>query len=94
MSRKSQNRRSKRKRRSTLYSNKKPKITGIGYKNKQTALLTLKKLRSENVPLNRQIWIINTLYNRAKYHPSQTDNMIDAMNIYDAWLDRFVGKCS
>lgn len=30
--------------------------------------------------------LINTLYNRAKYHPNKTDDMVKAMAIFKKWL--------
>lgn len=80
-------------RRKSLYSANKSRKTsgGTGYKNKQKAKNTIKALK--NQPKKRQIWTINTLYYRAKYHPYQTDDMCDAMKIFEAWLDDNVGTC-
>ena len=30
--------------------------------------------------------VVNTMYNRAKYHPKQTNNMREAMKIFSIWL--------
>ena len=32
--------------------------------------------------------VVNTMYNRAKYHPHQTDNMKEAMKIFSIWLKK------
>ena len=72
-----------------LYTNAHPKSTikGTGYKNKKIALLTLKLIKNE--PLKKQFLIINVLYQRAKYHKNQTKAMIEAMNIFEAWLKKY-----
>ncbi len=69
-----------------LYTNAHPKSTikGTGYKDKITALKTLKLIKDQ--PLNKQFLIINVLYQRAKYHKHQTKNMIEAMNVFEQWL--------
>lgn len=69
-----------------LYTNAHPKSTIVdtGYKDKITALKTLKLIKDQ--PLNKQFLIINVLYQRAKYHKHQTKNMIEAMNVFEQWL--------
>lgn len=32
--------------------------------------------------------VVNTMYNRAKYHPHQTDGMKEAMKVFKKWLDK------
>ena len=32
--------------------------------------------------------VVNTMYNRAKYHPHQTDKMREAMKVFKEWLDK------
>jgi hypothetical protein len=32
--------------------------------------------------------VVNTMYNRAKYHPYQTSDMREAMKIFEKWLDK------
>ena len=65
-----------------LYTNANPKSTvkGTGYKDKKTALKTLKLIK--NKPIKTQFLIVNVLYQRAKYHKHQTKNMVEAMNIF------------
>ena len=65
-------------------------IKGTGYKDKKTALKTLKLVK--NKPLKYQFLIINVLYQRAKYHKNQTKNMIEAMNIFEKWLNNYRKK--
>jgi hypothetical protein len=74
-----------------LYTNAHPKNTvkGTGYKDKKTALKTIKLIK--NKPLKKQFLIINVLYQRAKYHKNQTKNMVEAMDIFKKWLDDY--KC-
>jgi hypothetical protein len=72
-----------------LYTNAHPKNTvkGTGYKDKKTALKTIKLIK--NKPLKKQFLIINVLYQRAKYHKNQTKDMIEAMDIFKKWLDDY-----
>jgi len=72
-----------------LYTNAHPKSTvkGIGYKNKNTALKTLKLIKNKS--LKKQFLIINILYQRAKFHKNKTKNMIESMNIFKKWLNNY-----
>ena len=72
-----------------LYTNAHPKSTvkGVGYKDKKTALKTLKLIK--NKPKKSQFLIINVLYQRAKYHKNQTKDMVEAMNIFEKWLHNY-----
>jgi hypothetical protein len=72
-----------------LYTNAHPKTTikGTGYKNKKTALNTLKLIKDK--PLKKQFLIINVLYQRAKYHKNQTKDMIQAMYVFEKWLKKY-----
>ena len=69
----------------SLYNNckKKPK-TITGYGSKEKALQTLKNIKKFDKTYQKQI--VNTMYNRAKYHRYQTKGMRDAMKIYKKWL--------
>ena len=58
---------------------------GLGYKNKKVALQTLDKIKKDNITYQKQV--INTLYNRAKYHPNQTGDMLESMKIFKKWLE-------
>lgn len=70
-----------------LYSPNKPgKLpkTKTGFKNSKTARNTLKNIHKMNKNYQKQVVI--TMYNRAKYHPHQTKNMLAAMQIYSQWM--------
>jgi hypothetical protein len=84
--------RRKSKRKSLYHKTRKSSSRGTGYKNRQMAKNTIRTLQSK--PKKHQIWTINTLYYRAKFHPYQTDEMCDAMVIFEKWLDKNVGTCS
>jgi hypothetical protein len=75
-----------------LYENKHPNtsLKGTGYKNKQIAEKTIKLISKRS--LKYQFDVINTMYNRAKYHKNQTKEMKDAMNIYKKWLKEYKKK--
>ena len=71
-----------------LYSDNNPKTTtkGLGFKDKQTALNTIKIIKNRNLVYQKQVII--TMYHRAKYHPYRNKKMEDAMNIYKKWMDK------
>ena len=70
----------------SLYSNgkNKPRIKS-GYGSEEIAKKTLKRIKGHSKAY--QIQIINTMYNRAKYHKYQTDGMKKAMKVYKKWLN-------
>ena len=72
-----------------LYTDNNPKNTihGTGFKDEKTALKTFKLIKNRS--LYYQFTVINTLYNRAKYHPHQTDDMRIAMKIFKSWLIKY-----
>jgi hypothetical protein len=71
-----------------LYTDDNPQYTlkGTGFKDKATAEKTLKLIKKRC--LLYQFQVINTMYNRAKYHPHKNENMEKAMNIFKKWLDK------
>jgi len=71
----------------SLYEDKHPKTStkGTGFKNKQKAIETLKIIKVRDMIYQKQV--VNTMYNRAKYHPHQTDSMKEAMKVFKEWLD-------
>ncbi len=71
-----------------LFTNAHPKSTihGLGFKNKNTAIQSLKKIK--NKPIKYQKQVATTMFYRAKYHPHQTKNMKDAMKIYEKFLKK------
>ncbi len=70
----------------SLYEDKHPKSStkGTGFKDKQKALETLKIIQNRDIIYQKKV--VNTMYNRAKYHPHQTDGMREAMKIFNKWL--------
>ncbi len=72
----------------SLYEDKHPNTStkGTGFKNKQKALDTLKIIKDRDLIYQKQV--VNTMYNRAKYHPNQTHDMKEAMKVFKDWLDK------
>jgi len=70
----------------SLYSNsnRKKSRTKIGYGNLKRASETLKNIK--RFDKSYQIQVVNTMYNRAKFHANQTSDMRDAMKIFKKWL--------
>jgi hypothetical protein len=73
----------------SLYEDKHPESStkGLGYKNKQKAIDTLKIIKNRDLTYQKQV--VNTMYNRAKYHSYQTKDMKEAMKIFKKWLKKF-----
>ena len=71
----------------TLYSDDNPynTIKNTGFKNKDVAKNTIKIVESLDNPI-RAKQIINTMLNRAKFHPHQTKDMRDAIKIFNKWM--------
>ena len=71
-----------------LYSDDDPTDTvkGTGYGDAETARKTLQIIKS--VDKERQMQIVNTMYNRAKHHANRTSDMEDAMKIFKSWIDK------
>ncbi len=71
----------------SLYSNgtKKPR-TITGYGTKEKAVQTLKNIKKFDMKYQKQV--VNTMYNRAKYHANQTKGMREAMKVYKVWLNK------
>ena len=63
--------------------NKKTTIKGLGFKNKEKAILTLKLIK--NKPLKYQMSTVNTMIGRAKTHPHQTKDMKEAIKVFEKW---------
>ena len=72
-----------------LYSDRHPNRTmkGTGFKDKKTAIKTIELIsyRSPTYQYN----LVNTMFNRAKFHPHQTSEMRDAMKIFAVWLKKY-----
>ena len=71
-----------------LYSDDNPADTvkGTGYGDAEAARKTLRIIKS--VGKERQMQIVNTMYNRAKHHANRTSDMEDAMKIFKSWIDK------
>ena len=76
---------SKKRKSYSLFSNgkRKPK-TKTGYGDEKRAKETLKNIKKFDKSYQKQV--VNTMYNRAKYHANQTSGMRDAMKIFKNWL--------
>ena len=72
----------------SLYEDKHPTTStkGTGFKDKQKALDTLHIIKDRVIVYQKQV--VTTMYNRAKYHPYQTNEMKDAMKIFNKWLEK------
>lgn len=73
----------------SLYEDKHPKTSrkGLGFRDKEKAIITIKNIKNEN--LIYQYQVINTMYNRARFHPHQTKDMRDAMAVFKIWLNNY-----
>ena len=71
-----------------LYSDDNPNDTvkGTGYGDVATAKKTLNIIKK--VDKQRQMQIVNTLYNRAKHHANRTSDMEGAMNVFKNWISK------
>jgi hypothetical protein len=72
----------------SLYEDKHPKTStkGTGFKDKMKAIETLKIIKDRDIIYQKQV--VNTMYNRAKYHPHKTEGMKEAMKVFKVWLDK------
>ena len=73
----------------SLYSdyNKKTTTPGLGFKNKEKAKYTLKKIKNRDI--NYQVNVVTTMIGRAKNHPYKTKEMEDAVKIYEKWMREY-----
>ena len=73
----------------SLYSDDHPdsSLQGTGYKDEKKALETIRLIKNKNI--NYQFQVINTMYNRAKYHSNQTKSMRKAMKIFKLWIKEY-----
>lgn len=65
-------------------------LKNTGYKDKITALKTIKLVEKRS--LKYQFDVINTMYNRAKFHKNKTKDMEEAMEIFNIWLNDYDKK--
>lgn len=76
----------------SLYEDNHPKTSmkGTGFKDKQKAIDTLEIIKDRDIIYQKQV--VNTMYNRAKYHPHQTEGMREAMKVFEKWLQKNIKK--
>ena len=72
-----------------LYNDLHPEksLKSTGFKDVFTASNTIKLVSKRS--LRYQFDVINTMYNRAKFHPNRTNNMEDAMKLFEKWLKKY-----
>lgn len=72
-----------------LYNDLHPEksLKNTGFKDLETALKTIKLVSKRSI--RYQFDVINTMYNRAKYHPNRTKSMEDVMKLYKNWLKKY-----
>ena len=73
----------------SLFSDYNPKTTtyGLGFKNKEKALYTVKAIKNRD--LKYQVNVIATMLGRAKKHPYKTKNMKDAIRVFSLWMKNY-----
>ena len=76
----------------SLYEDNHPQTStkGTGFKDKEKALETLKIIKDRDMKYQKQV--VLTMYNRAKFHPHQTEGMREAMKVYNDWLTKNINK--
>jgi hypothetical protein len=76
----------------SLYEDKHPQTStkGTGFKDKEKALQTLQIIKDRD--MNYQKQVVLTMYNRAKFHPHQTEGMREAMKVYNDWISKNIVK--
>ena len=62
-------------------------LKNTGFKDRTTANRTINIVSKRS--LRYQFDVINTMYNRAKYHPHRNDDMKEAMVIFKKWLKNY-----
>ena len=63
---------------------KRDPVKGTGFADVAAANKTLQIIK--NLSENHQLWIVTTMYNRARFHPHRTSDMLKAMEIFKKWL--------
>lgn len=78
----------------SLYADYHPEtsVKGFGYVNKQKAEATLKKLKNMKANRAYTLQVVNTMYNRAKFHSHRTKEMEQAMKVYAEFLKKYKSK--
>ena len=72
----------------SLYDDYNPKTTikNLGFKDKEKALYTINKIKNMNKTYQKQV--INTMINRAKYHPHKTKDMDKAIKVFELYIKK------
>jgi hypothetical protein len=72
-----------------LYTDDNPQTTihGTGFTNKEAANKTLELIKHRS--LGYQFALVNTMYNRARYHPHVTKDMHEAMKVFMNFLYKY-----
>lgn len=72
----------------SLYSDYHPETSkkGLGFKNKEKAKQTIDLIKNDPVKYQKQVLL--TMINRAKYHPNQTKEMLEAIDILEERLKK------
>ena len=75
----------------SLYADHHPNtsIKGYGYADKEKAQKTIDKLKKIKKGRIYNLQVLNTMYNRAKYHKFRTKKMEEAMNIFQKELQNY-----
>ena len=61
-----------------------PTIKGSGYDSVDKAKRTISAVKGKSKTEQKEI--VETMYNRAKYHNTQTGGMREAMEVFEQWL--------
>jgi hypothetical protein len=69
-----------------LYTDDNPKTTikGTGFVNKKKAIKTIDLIKKRSISYQKSVII--TMLNRAKYHKNITDDMKEAIKVFNKWL--------
>lgn len=89
MSNKRNSKKNLKKSQTTLYNDLHPSksLQNTGFKDLETAVKTIQLVSKRS--LRYQFDVINTMFNRAKFHPNKTANMEEAMKIFKNWLKKY-----
>lgn len=74
----------------SLYADYHPNtsIKGFGYANSNKAFKTIKLLKKLKKGRTYDLQVLNTMFNRAKYHKHRTKNMEEAMKVFEKHLNK------
>lgn len=72
----------------SLYADYNPKTTikGLGFKNKEKAIYTINKIKNKDKTY--KVRLLNTMINRAKYHPHVNKDMKEAIKVFQKELKK------